>query len=124
MMSSAKSHVSLTLKYWMCVVFGGTALLACGGTDPVVQQSTVFFKLNAPFCSMALPVRFSIDGTVVGVDTFRVNLSNPHLTTRGFTAASGRRVLSAYAFTGTWPDTTVTLAPGAALTDTLSFYCS
>ena len=99
-------------------------LVSCGGTEPIPQESTVFFRLNAPFCSMALPVRFSIDGTLVGIDTFRVNVGNPHLTTRGYPTSAGRHVLSAFAFVGMWPDTSVTLRPGIAMTDTLSFYCS
>jgi hypothetical protein len=99
-------------------------LAACSSTSSLDDPSTVFFQLDAPLCSMALPVRLSIDGTVVGVDTFRVNVANPHLTTRGFRATPGRHLLSAFAFNGTWPDTTVTLSPGFALTDTLSFYCS
>lgn len=98
--------------------------VSCGGTEPIPQESTVFFRLNAPFCGMALPVRFSIDGILVGIDTFRVNVGNPHLTTRGFPTSAGRHVLSAYAFPGMWPDTTVTLRAGIAMTDTLSFYCS
>jgi len=87
-------------------------------------ESTVSFQLVAPLCSMALPVRFSIDGALVGIDTFRVNLANPHLITRSFSAPAGRHVLSAYAFTGMWPDTTVTIMSGVPLVDTLSFYCS
>ena len=100
------------------------ALFACSSTRPDEAEASVYFRLDAPLCSMALPVRFSIDGALVGVDTFRVNVSNPHLTTRAFTATAGRHVLSANAFAGTWPDTTVRLQAGAALTDTLSFYCS
>lgn len=106
------------------LAFLNLLLVACGGTDPITQESAVFFRLDAPLCSMVLPVNFSIDGTLVGIDTFRVNVSNPHLTTRGFPASPGRHVLSAYAFRGVWPDTTVTLRPGIAMTDTLSFYCS
>ena len=112
------------MRLALTIAASGLVLAACGATNPAAQPSTVFFRLDAPFCGMSLPVRFSIDGNVVGVDTFRVNLSNPHLTTRGFSAASGRHVLSAFAFAGTWPDTTVTLVPGVALTDTLPFYCS
>ena len=112
------------MKFMLAATVIALTLAACGSTSPSDQLSTVYFRLDAPFCSMALPVRFSIDGAVVGVDTFRVNVNNPHLTTRGFTAAAGTHVLSAYAFNGTWPDTTVTLVPGVALTDTLPFYCS
>ena len=73
---------------------------------------------------MSLPVRFAIDGALVGVDTFRVNLSPNHLTSRAFSTSAGPHVLSAFAFSGTWPDTTVTLIPGATLVLTLPFYCS
>lgn len=106
------------------LALGGILLVACGGTDSITPESTVFFRLDAPFCGMALPVRFSIDGVLVGIDTFRVNVGSPHLTTRGFPTTAGRHVLSAYAFAGVWPDTTVTLRAGIAMTDTLSFYCS
>ena len=106
------------------LALGCLLLVSCGGAEPIAPESTVFFRLNAPLCSMALPVRFSIDGTVVGIDTFRVNLPNPHLTTRGFPTSAGRHVLGAFAFTGVWPDTTVTLRQGVAMTDTLPFYCS
>ena len=73
---------------------------------------------------MSLPVRFSIDGVVVGVDTFRVNLPPNHLDSRTFPIAAGQHVLGAYAFTGTWPDSTVNVPSGRATVDTLGFYCS
>ena len=49
------------------LVLGCLLLASCGGTEPIPQESTVFFRLNAPFCGMALPVRFSIDGTLAGI---------------------------------------------------------
>ena len=117
-----------TMRQFITWIFhpalGCLLLVSCGGTEPILQESTVFFRLNAPLCSMALPVRLSIDGSVVGIDTFRVNLPDPHLTTRGFPTSAGRHVLGAFAFAGVWPDTTVTLRAGIAMTDTLSAYCS
>ena len=73
---------------------------------------------------MALPASFSIAGTLVGIDAFRVNVGTPHLTTGGFPASVGRHVLSAHAVPGMRLDTIVTLRPGIAITDTLSLYCS
>ena len=82
------------------------------------------FHLDAPFCSISLPVRFSIDGVVVGVDTFRVNLAPNRLDSRSFPTTPGQHVLGAYAFTGTWRDSTVIVKSGATTVDTLGFYCS
>ncbi len=69
-------------------------------------------------------MRFSIDGVVVGVDTFRVNLAPSHLDSRTFPTTAGQHVPGAYAFTGVWPDSTVIVQSGAVTVDTLGFYCS
>ena len=100
-------------------------LLSCGGGTPTAtSRSAVSFHLDAPFCSMSLPVRFSIDGVVVGVDTFRVNLAPNRLDSQSFPTTPGQHVLGAYAFTGTWRDSTVIVKSGATTVDTLGFYCS
>jgi hypothetical protein len=101
------------------------SLIACNGMAPTAAaNAAVSFHLDAPLCSMSLPVRFSIDGVVVGVDTFRVNLAPNHLDSRTFPTTAGPHVLGAYAFTGTWRDSTVTVRSDAVTVDTLGFYCS
>ena len=106
-----------------CVLPVVAAIAACG-TGPR-DSATVRFVLNAPLCSSLLGMRFSIDGAVVGSDTFRVNLPNPHTTSRAFATAPGEHVLGARVDGGfVWPDTTVTLAAGAAFDDSLPLYCS
>ena len=105
---------------------GGLLLgLACSEAPATsVLPSAVSFHLDASFCSMRLPVRFSIDGVVVGVDTFLVNLAPNHLDSQSFPATPGQHVLGAYAFAGTWRDSTVIVTSGATTVDTLGFYCS
>ena len=112
---------SRTIRLLLC----GT-LVACGGTQPITPESSVAFSLDAPFCGgMILPVRFSIDGALVGIDTFRVTALDRHTTTRAFPTTAGKHVLNFQSrYSSAWPDTTVTLRPGMAVTDTLSFYCS
>lgn len=49
------------------------ALAGCdtGSSEP---DPVVYFELDAPLCSSVIPVQFQVDGSEVGVDTFRVNL--------------------------------------------------
>lgn len=104
------------------------ALAACEATGPNPRVgftlAPVYFQLDAPLCSSVLPVQFSIDNVLVGTDTFRVNLANPHTLSRGFATPLGARVLSARVIGGyVWTDTTVMLT-GSGVTRMLPFYCS
>lgn len=88
--------------------------------------ATVFFSLDAPFCSFVLPVQLSVDGVAVA-DTFRVNVAPPARTvSRGVATSAGTHTLGALAGPPglVWPDTTVTLAAGETFTRVLPFYCS
>ena len=74
---------------------------------------------------MKLGVVFTIDQRVVVTDTFVVHLGGEHLTSGPFATSVGPHVLSARSDNGfVWPDRTVNLAAGVALTDSLPFYCS
>ena len=86
---------------------------------------TVQFAIDAPLCSSRIPVQFSIDALDVGADTFSVNLSPEHTTSRAFVATVGQHTLAAHVVNGyMWPDKVVILAAGDVYTDTLPFYCS
>lgn len=107
------------------------AFTACGSTDSVQPQATLYFSLDAPFCGIALPVQFLVDSVQIGTDTFRVNLAPNHTTSRGFGTAPGAHVLGARVGLGAayypWPatpDTVVTLSAGTTFTRVLPFYCS
>jgi hypothetical protein len=81
--------------------------------------------LDAPLCSLQLPVQFWIDGIPVGADAFRVRLPPNDTTSAGFRTAPGTHSLGARVVGGlVWPDTTVTLSPGEVFTRLLPFYCS
>jgi hypothetical protein len=95
-------------------------LAAC--TDPA--PAAVDFLIDAPLCSSRIPVEFSIDGRVVGTDTFLVHLAPEHIRSRVFTASPGQHTLHAATNLYAWPDKTVTLTDGQSVTDTLPFYCS
>ncbi len=100
-------------------------LLAGCDAGPADPPATVYFELDAPLCSSMLPVRFSIDGVEVEVDTFRIHLPPDHVRSRGFALAAGDHLLGAGIPNGlTWPDTLVHLAAGASFTRWLPFYCS
>lgn len=100
------------------------ALAACT-SDPAAPPATVYFVLDAPLCSSILPVEFSIDNVKVGSDTFLVNLQPEDTVSTGFEIKAGDHVLGATVVNGyVWPDTTVTLAPGASFQHLLPFYCS
>jgi len=100
-------------------------LAACATIEPAPPQATVYFVLDAPLCSSQLPVEFTIDGALVGTDTFRVNLAPNHTTSRAFATSAGQHTLGARVVGGyVWTDTTVTLAAGQIFNDSLPFYCS
>ena len=96
---------------------------ACTIVDPA-PGATVDFLIDAPLCSSRIPVEFSIDGRIVGTDTFLVHLAPVHIRSRAFTASPGRHTLHAATNLYAWPDKTVTLTDGQFVTDTLPFYCS
>jgi hypothetical protein len=105
----------------------GTAalpLLACH-RETVAPGATVYFTIDAPLCSMRLPVVFSIDSVQVGTDTFSVHLTPSHVTSSGFPVPAGAHRLSALVPGGyAWPGRVVTLGAGGVFTDSLPFYCS
>ena len=100
-----------------------SALAACTIVDPA-PGGTVDFLIDAPLCSSRIPVQFSIDGTIVGTDTFIVHLANEHLRSHAFTALAGSHTLRAATNLYAWPEKSVTIADGQSATDTLPFYCS
>ncbi len=112
-------HVSAPALFLAAV----STLAACSIVDPA-PGAAVDFLIDAPLCSSRIPVEFSIDGTVVGTDTFLVHLTPNHTRSRVFTATSGRHILHAATNLYAWPDKTVTLSDGQSVTDTLPFYCS
>ena len=102
---------------------------ACAKESTAPQAATVYFVLDAPFCGMSLPVQFLIDNAPAGTDTFRVNIPQPHLTSAAIATTAGAHVLGAWVNGGIlggykWPNSSVTVAAGATVHDTLSFYCS
>ena len=101
------------------------AVFACNSEPAGPAAARVYFVLDAPLCSSQLPMRFEIDGVLVGVDTFRVNLAPNRTKSRAFSVPAGSRTLGARVDGGfEWPDTTVMLEAGKAFSDTLPFYCS
>jgi hypothetical protein len=100
------------------------ALTACDN-HAVAPRATVYFVFDAPLCGLRLPVFFSIDSMQVGIDTFAVNVANPHLTSGAFETSAGPHTLGART-TGlfVWPDKAVRLEPGQTYLDSLPFYCS
>lgn len=107
---------------WIAAMAG---IVACASATGVATPATVTFVLDAPLCSSVIPVQFSIDGHLVGVDTFRVAVASPHTSSRPFTAPAGAHTLTAQTVAGyVWPAKGVTLAAGQAVTDSLPFYCS
>jgi hypothetical protein len=104
---------------------GLVALVACRNTETVAPQATVFFVLDAPFCSTKIPAEFLIDNVQVGTDTFRVRLPPDHITSRAFTTSPGQHVLRARHLNGyVWASRNVALVAGQAFPDSLPFYCS
>ena len=117
------AHVTIVRSLQRVSFLALLAGSAC--VHPTQALATVYFALDAPLCSSVIPVELSIDGAIVASDTFRVNLSVPHTTSRGFTTWAGRHVIGARTTFGyVWADTTVTLLTGQSLTRSLPFYCS
>jgi hypothetical protein len=113
---------SLSRLAWLSA--GAVGILSCR-LDPAAPGATVFYAIDAPLCSSRIPVQFSIDSALVGTDTFAVNISPQHTTSRGFATTAGSHTLGARVVGGlVWPDRAVTLTAGEAFTDSLPFYCS
>ncbi len=115
----------------LCHVLALLGLGACANGSTTGASATVRFVAVAPLCSSVFPVVFSLDNQPLGTDTFRIALPNPHTTSRSFMVTPGQHVLGAhiandanFASGYTWPDQTVTLVAGAAVADSLPFYCS
>ena len=101
------------------------AVAACQ-TDPFTSPK-VDFLIEAPLCSMTLPVSLTIDGTQVGVDTLIVNYGPPHMRTRAFETFPGSHRLAVRFYPSgnlIQEDSVVTLAPGDSYTFRFGFYCS
>ena len=106
-------------------LIGFAALVACQN-DPL-PSPRVDFLIEAPLCSMTLPVSLSVDGTQVGVDTLIVNYGPPHERTRTFeTTAGSHRLAVRFLSSGNLiqEDSSVTLAAGDSYTFRFGFYCS
>lgn len=88
---------------------------------PAAPAPTVRFEVDAPLCSgVHFPLRFSIDGVVVGQDTLVHGASSdPYLTTSG-----AHDLLAEFLTAPTQRDTTVTLGAGERFRMVLDFYCS
>jgi hypothetical protein len=100
-------------------------LVACK-TDPF-QMAKVDFLIEAPLCSMTLPVSLTIDGEQVGVDTLVVNYGPPHERTRAFDVFAGTHQLAVRFYPSgilIQEDSVVTLAHGDSYTFRFGFYCS
>ena len=101
------------------------ALCACQSSTLTERSSTLQFVLVAPLCSSTLPVEFSVDNQVVGVDTFRVMLPSAHTVSRAFDVPPGPHLVGARVVGGyVWAPRSLSIAPGAAVVDSLPFYCS
>ncbi|HTE45724.1 MAG TPA: hypothetical protein VK636_10805 [Gemmatimonadaceae bacterium] len=116
-------------KPWKCVraIVGiAVGLIACKGDALVLPMAAVTFVLVPQACSSIVPVRFSIDGLQVGIDTFRVAVGGvEHTTSALFSTSTGQHVLSARFGSGNlWPDKQVTLAAFEIFADSLPLYCS
>jgi hypothetical protein len=103
---------------------------ACSSSQAPAPTGKVQFFLDAPFCSLQMPMQFYIDHRLLGSDTLRVNFAPDDTMSQVFEAPVGFHTFGAR---GTfppptavyiWPDTTVFLAPGQVLIDTLPLYCS
>jgi hypothetical protein len=119
-------HVTVrrTLASLSAIAFA--ALVACSGATEAAPSGVVFFQLDAPLCSSIIPVQFSIDQAIVATDTFMVHVAGGnHTRSRAFETSPGAHTLSARTVGGyVWPDKQVTITAGAAVTDSLPFYCS
>jgi hypothetical protein len=101
---------------------GLAALVAC---DPLPPPK-VDFAIDAPLCSMILPVSLRIDDVQVGVDTFEV-FGATLVHSPQFETTSGSHVLAVHFFPSghlIQEDSAVTLAAGDSYTFRFGFYCS
>ena len=106
------------------LLLGGLGwVTACAGETPTAPAATAIFTIVAPLCSGTMPATFYIDHVFVGADTFRVNLTPQHLSSRPFELSVGRHVLSAQVIRSV-PDVVVDARAGEVVTDSISFYCS
>jgi hypothetical protein len=113
----------MNVKMW--AAFAVMCCSACHNPVGSDRPAAVKFVLVAPLCSSVLPVEFFVDSGSVGVDTFRVNVSEPHVVSREFAVSPGSRTLEARVVGGyAWPPDTVSILPGSVYADSLAFYCS
>ena len=109
--------------------FGVALLAACASSSSPTQRSaSVRYVAVSTTCSSVIPVAFSIDGQLVGTDTFRIDAGpSVHVVSSDFMTTAGHHVVGAHVTSNTsfaWPDASVDLAAGAVFVDSLSFYCS
>lgn len=112
--------------HWIrpALLLGGLGwVTACAGETLTAPAATAVFTIVAPLCSGKMPATFYIDHVFVGADTFRVNLTPQHLSSRPFELSVGRHVLSAQVIRSV-PDVVVDARAGEVVTDSISFYCS
>src|SRR5687767_11495362 len=112
-------------RHFMLAVISLTALVACQSDH--LPRPNVDFLIEAPLCSMTLPVSLIIDGTQVGADTLVVNYGPPHERTRAFETFAGTHQLAVRFYPSgnlIQEDSVVTLASGDTYTFRFGFYCS
>jgi hypothetical protein len=100
------------------------ALATCA--DPLPPPK-VDFLIDAPLCSMSLPLAFTIDGAQVGVDTFEVHYGPGNDRSRNFETTAGSHQLAVRFFPSgnlIQQDSSVTLLAGDTYTFRFGFYCS
>lgn len=100
-------------------------VLAACNSDAAGPPPSVRYVIDAPFCGGKFPMQFFIDNAQIGVDTFAVNTTPLHLTSKDFETTVGPHTIGARLASGyVWPNRSVNLAPGQVYTDSLPFYCS
>lgn len=100
-------------------------ILSCSPSTAPLEPPTVDFLLDLQLCSSIIPVQFTIDGNLVGSDTFRIGLVNPHVRSPAYATTPGAHALGVQATNfGGWGMKTVYLDAGRAYTDTLGGSCS
>src|SRR5262249_52878105 len=116
---------------WHVAACGAAIVVgACSSSSPTSPEATVTYQLVTSTCEGVTPIQFFVDRQLVGVDTFRFGVGPPvHTTARACSGPPGQHGVSAQATTlfasgYTWSEQTVTLAPGGAVVDSLSLYCS
>jgi len=97
------------------------ALVGASCDAPTGASTAVGFEVDAPFCSgVQFPLRFSIDGYIVGEDTLGNGGSS-----KAFATPPGTHYVHAtFLSVPTTRDTIVTLQQGEKFWMTLDFYCS